>query len=141
MPIPLCVRTDQYRRQRNVALKIPTGDSTEREVQVLRALRQRLHESSGSKHVTQLSDDFKMVGPNGTHGCLVLELLGPSISALLRGPCSEDHRLKAPMARRISRDVILGLDCLHRNGVVHGGMISSVVPLRPHGIVVISMYI
>lgn len=31
------------------------------------------------KHTVQMLDDFDLKGPNGSHKCLVYELLGPNI--------------------------------------------------------------
>jgi Mg2+/Co2+ transporter CorC len=39
--------------------------------------------SPGSRHIEQLLDDFHHTGPNGTHVCLVLEVLGPNIPTVI----------------------------------------------------------
>ena len=74
----------------------------------------------GAKYVTHLLDHFELNGPNGTHECLVLELLGPSVPAVL-DVRFVDNRLPAELAKRVARQVLLGLDYLHQHAIGHGG--------------------
>lgn len=69
-------------------------------------------------------DQFQLEGPNGTHECLVLELLGPSIPDVLDVRFKDD-RLPAKLAKRVARQALLGLDYLHKYGIGHGGMLSG----------------
>jgi serine/threonine-protein kinase SRPK3 len=66
-------------------------------------------------------DHFTHAGPNGSHNCLVLELLGPSVADYLDGGT---NRLPGNVAKRIAKDTLLGLQYLHKKGVAHGGMLS-----------------
>ncbi|KAI1310708.1 serine protein kinase [Xylaria venustula] len=67
----------------------------------------------GSRHITQLLDEFNNSGPNGTHKCLVLE------------PLSKGHRrglkIHYPywMAKGILRQSLQALVFLHENGSAH----------------------
>lgn len=65
-------------------------------------------------------DDFNLEGPNGTHHCLVLELLGPSVSDVTdaRFP---DGRLPGKLAKTIAKQALSGLDLLHHQKIGHGG--------------------
>ena len=65
-------------------------------------------------------DHFQLDGPNGTHHCLVLEMLGPSVSDWLDARC-RDERLPGRLARSIAKQALLGLDVLHQQGIGHGG--------------------
>ena len=65
-------------------------------------------------------DDFNLEGPNGTHRCLVFELLGPSVPDAIdaRFP---DGRLPGKLAKAIAKQVVSGLEFLHREKIGHGG--------------------
>ncbi|WAQ85088.1 hypothetical protein PtA15_5A662 [Puccinia triticina] len=72
----------------------------------------------GHAHVVALLDHFTHEGPNGTHTCLVFEPLGEDLAALSRR--LGRNGMPAPLVRQIGRDVLRGLDYLHREcGIVH----------------------
>lgn len=105
-----------------MALKILIADSEaqDRELRTLQSL-QDLPASSGSRHVERLLDSFRHNGPNGVYNCLVLELLGPSIPAVIAAHFP-DGRLPGIIVHRVAMQVILGLDFLHKNRIGHGGI-------------------
>ena len=110
------------RFQRYVTLKIAVSETTgkSKELRVFRRLSAgKLNNHPGSRHVLRLLDDFEHTGPNGTHICLAFDVLGPSVKA--RAERFGDGRLPGSIAREISRQALLGLDCLHQQGVTHGG--------------------
>jgi hypothetical protein len=65
-------------------------------------------------------DYFSVAGPNGTHDCLVLQLLGPNIPDAIE-TFFHDERLPATLAKSVARQVLLGLDFLSQNEIGHGG--------------------
>lgn len=74
-----------------------------------------------------LLDDFEHRGPNGTHVCLVFEVMGPSAASMMdllpeNQPKRYGRRNRYPlwMARSMLRQALLGLDYLHQNEIVHG---------------------
>lgn len=76
-----------------------------------------------------LLDRFQISGPNGTHNCLVLELMGPSLKALLanlpENANSDDSRtftsfLPSTILRCV-RQLLEAVKFAHEAGVVHGG--------------------
>lgn len=71
-------------------------------------------------HVMHMVDDFDLEGPNGIHHCLVLELLGPSVPDFIDA-CFPDGRLPGKLAKDIAKQVVSGLDFLHREDIGHGG--------------------
>jgi serine/threonine protein kinase len=73
-------------------------------------------------------DHFQVHGPNGTHHCLVLEFLGPSVPDLLdrRIP---DERLPGKLAKSIAKQALLALDYLHEQEIGHGGRITLIRPV------------
>lgn len=75
---------------------------------------------AGREHIVQLLDSFCVDGPNGKHQCLVLELLGPSIPALIDSYL-HDERLPAKAARSIAHQVLKGVDFLAQLNIGHGG--------------------
>ena len=98
---------------------------------------------TANRHVVGLRDSFDVRGPNGRHACLVMDPTGPHISTLLDRPEFEDQtldpldrhmrpRFSKALARRILRDVLLGLRTLHQHGIVHGdlhpGNILATIP-------------
>ena len=79
-----------------------------------------------AKHILTYIDKFQHLGPNGTHTCLISELMGPTVASLVeRIPQYEDRtfdtkiRYPKPMAKLILKHVLLGLAFLHGNGIVH----------------------
>ncbi|KAH7311452.1 kinase-like domain-containing protein [Stachybotrys elegans] len=105
---------------RYVALKISVAEiAHRREVQVLRGISGLPNSQPGASNSCKLLDHFNLDGPNGLHDCLVLELLGPSVSDIVEW-CCKDDRLSADLAKSISRQALQGLDFIARNGIVHG---------------------
>ncbi|KAH8174087.1 protein kinase domain-containing protein [Sarocladium implicatum] len=117
---------------RYVALKICTSDrhikDKERQLQVMRAIAKSSLEHEGASRVVKMLDHFGLDGPNGTHQCLVFELLGPSIPAVMemRFP---DNRLPAQLVKTVARQTLSGLDYLHQQGIdLHAGNVTFTCP-------------
>ncbi|KAI0515131.1 kinase-like domain-containing protein [Xylaria bambusicola] len=75
----------------------------------------------GQEYIVQLLDNFSLEGPNGKHPCLVLELLGASVSDLIDAYLC-DERLLAEAARSISYQVMTGVDFLAQLNIGHGAL-------------------
>jgi serine/threonine-protein kinase SRPK3 len=83
--------------------------------------------AGGSRYVAKLTDNFQVSGPNGVHHCMVFELLGDNLLALIRHFSSNNNNnssigmhkfgkgIPIPLVRRLTREVLLGLDYLHRS--------------------------
>jgi serine/threonine-protein kinase SRPK3 len=67
-----------------------------------------------------MQDSFQINGPNGTHECLVLELLRLSVADLLDAHCSTE-RLPGTLAKTIAKQALLGLCYLQEQKITHGG--------------------
>ncbi|KAI9840330.1 MAG: hypothetical protein M1838_004120 [Thelocarpon superellum] len=88
-------------------------------------------DEDGFQQLPKLLDHFSVEGPNGSHECLVLEPMGPMLSLLksvdvIGTPwwrAGERSRYLLPtwLSKDISRQILRGLSCLHRHGIVHGG--------------------
>lgn len=72
----------------------------------------------GAHHVISFLDHFKHKGPNGTHVCMVFEVLGENLLGLIKRHQSKG--VPAPLVKQIAKQVLLGLDYMHRVcGVIH----------------------
>lgn len=109
--------------KRHVALKVVKSAAryTETALDEIKLL-QRLISSDpnhpGRSHVISFLDHFRHKGPNGNHVCMVFEVLGENLLGLIKR-----HQTKGVpigLVRQISKQVILGLDYMHRScRVIH----------------------
>lgn len=76
------------------------------------------------KHTVRMLDDFDLKGPNGSHKCLVYELLGPNIADTIDAHFP-DGRLPGKLAKFIAKQSLIGLDRLHQFNIGHGGKALS----------------
>ena len=83
----------------------------------------------GKKHIMPLLDYFIEKGPNGEHGCLVFDVMGPNAASMveylpenLANNTGRSRRYPLWMAKSILRQVLLGIDFLHESGIVHGDL-------------------
>eukprot|EP01083_Nonionella_stella_P044874 120723_1 len=103
-----------------VAVKIQKSkksytETAQIEIKLLHTLRSTV--SSHHKCVVLLLDTFKIKGPNGKHQCLVFELMGPDLLALIK---KHDYKgIPLHEVKRITHDILLGLDFLHTNRIIH----------------------
>ncbi|KAG6244467.1 hypothetical protein E4U24_005103, partial [Claviceps purpurea] len=90
-----------------------------RELRILRALSAPPKDHPGSSYVNQMLDHFILVGPNGTHNCLVLELVGPNVQEFVEVYCI-DGRLPSRLAKLFAKQTLQGIDYLAANNIGHG---------------------
>ncbi|KAK2073405.1 hypothetical protein P8C59_007692 [Phyllachora maydis] len=88
------------------------------EIKLLNKIVQANPAHPGRKHVVSLLDSFEHRGPNGTHVCMVFEVLGENLLGLIK---KWNHRgIPMPLVKQITKQVLLGLDYLHREcGIIH----------------------
>ena len=88
------------------------------EIKLLNKIVQAKPDHPGRKHVVSLLDSFEHKGPNGTHVCMVFEVLGENLLGLIK---RWNHRgIPSPLVKQITKQVLLGLDYLHREcGIIH----------------------
>ncbi|KAL1020810.1 hypothetical protein UPYG_G00004950 [Umbra pygmaea] len=81
------------------------------EIKLLRSVRNTDPSDPNREMVVQLLDDFKISGVNGTHVCMVFEVLGHH---LLKWIIKSNYQgLPLPCVKSIIRQVLQGLDYLH----------------------------
>jgi serine/threonine-protein kinase SRPK3 len=106
-----------------VALKVNAHDAGRRELEVLKHIENTL-DDTGSRFIVRMLDHFELTGPNGTHLCLVLELMCLNISTLFAGYRGEPH-LRVSLAKKVSKQLLQGLEVLRQCGVIHNGMVHA----------------
>ncbi|XP_041859654.1 SRSF protein kinase 1a isoform X2 [Melanotaenia boesemani] len=81
------------------------------EIKLLRSVRNSDPVDPNREMVVQMLDDFKISGVNGTHVCMVFEVLGHH---LLKWIIKSNYQgLPLPCVKSIIRQVLQGLDYLH----------------------------
>lgn len=112
-----------FRINKHVALKVVKSAPhyTETALDEIKLL-QRVVESNpahpGRRHVVSLLDHFTHRGPNGSHVCMVFEVLGENLLGLIK----RYHHRGVPehICKQIAKQVLLGLDYMHREcGIIH----------------------
>lgn len=88
------------------------------EIKLLNRIVQAKPDHPGRKHVVSLLDSFEHKGPHGTHVCMVFEVLGENLLGLIK---KWNHRgIPMPLVKQITKQVLMGLDYLHREcGIIH----------------------
>ena len=88
------------------------------EIKLLNKVVKAKPDHPGRKHVVSLLDSFNHKGPNGVHVCMVFEVLGENLLGLIK---RWNHRgIPMPLVKQITKQVLLGLDYLHREcGIIH----------------------
>ncbi|KAF2398529.1 serine/threonine-protein kinase SRPK2 [Trichodelitschia bisporula] len=88
------------------------------EIKLLNKVVEANKDHPGRAHVVSLLDSFMHRGPNGTHVCMVFEVLGENLLGLIK---RWNHRgIPMELVKQITKQVLLGLDYLHREcGIIH----------------------
>ena len=115
-----------------VSLKVLSAHATKRnnEVQILAELDRRVKKDPRRDSIQKFSDDFLVDGPNGTHRCLVYEPGGPDLAGLFDFRENQYYLLRPAMTRKIARQLVDAVACLHSADIVHGDIGPRNVLLR-----------
>lgn len=106
------------------ALKVLSAEcyGTDKDIferEILRHLRDADKTHVGYKYICHLVDDFEHRGPNGTHVCLVLELMGETLKTF--GTLFKKTMVPNSLMRRFTFYLLAGLDYAHDSNIVHTG--------------------
>ncbi|KAH9821387.1 kinase-like protein [Teratosphaeria destructans] len=111
------------RSNENFAIRIAVAEQQKpvRELIALTALSELKSGHPGLDHILPLVDHFQTEGPNGRHDCLVLDIIGPKVPDVFQGWYG-GKRLASEMVKRVAKEVLLALRCLHQTGFAHGDL-------------------
>ena len=108
---------------RHVALKVVKSaphytETALDEIKLLQRLVSANPEHPGCRHCVFLLDHFRHNGPNGSHVCMVFEVLGENLLGLIK---RYQHRgVPVHIVKQIAKQVLLALDYMHRScGIIH----------------------
>ncbi|KAJ6188141.1 hypothetical protein N7519_003049 [Penicillium mononematosum] len=124
-----------------VALKILAAHIKEpREIRNLRYLKEKTRDYPSSKGIANLLDTFLVVGPNGTHHCLVFASFGPTIELIQQSFIDFNNyghylefantkfsnsthcdAMEASTIHRIAQKVLVAVKLMQRLEMCHGG--------------------
>ncbi|OBT85194.1 hypothetical protein VE02_05680 [Pseudogymnoascus sp. 03VT05] len=105
-----------------VALKFLTAEAygTENDIferDILKHLKAQDEEQLGYSQICHLIDDFEHKGPNGTHVCLVFELMGETLRSF--GAWFSDSMIPNEVMRRFTIQLLLAVHFAHNHNVIH----------------------
>ena len=87
----------------------------------LQLLADRSQGKPSARYIVSVLDSFTHQGPNGTHLCIVFELLGPSVSKVVDDYHSFGDDLEMDIILRMSEQLLEAISLIHEAGMGHGG--------------------
>lgn len=107
------------------------------EISILKQLERCYAESAQREPMpsVRLLDCFHHTGPNGTHNCLVMELLGPSLSDVLECYQYRQETFRPDTVLRASCQLLDALAFFHQAGFAHGGMTNPFLAIERRTII------
>ena len=116
-------------QDRLVSLKVLAAEASQqhKELMLLRHLDKHVQADPWRGGIIATLDDFTIDGPNGTHCCYVSQPRGPSLSAISDSPgeIAGTRRLRAPLARKLARQLAKAVSFMHDVGIIHGGTMNA----------------
>ena len=109
--------------RRHVALKVVKSDEdfsehAVDEIKLLACTAEADEDDPNREKIVQLFDNFKVNGVHGTHYCMVFEVLGKNLLALIHG--SNGRGIPLANVKTIMQQLLEALDYLHRKcNIIH----------------------
>ncbi|XP_074952047.1 SRSF protein kinase 3-like isoform X3 [Phalacrocorax aristotelis] len=105
------------RRKKHVAVKVLKSregfaEAAQDEVALLHCVSSMKKKDQAGENIISLLDNFRMIGENGFHVCLVFEVLGPSLRCLMGNYTAQG--LPLPFVKKSLQQVLAGLHFLHK---------------------------
>ncbi|XP_040538312.1 SRSF protein kinase 1 isoform X5 [Gallus gallus] len=131
-----CAGSAAHRKKKNVAVKVLKSregfaEAAQDELSLLRCVNNMKKKDQAGENIICLLDDFRMIGENGFHMCLVFEALGPSLQFLLGNYAAQG--LPLPFVKKSLQQVLAGLHFLHgRCRIIHADIKPENVLLYIH---------
>ena len=103
-----------------VALKIIVAreERPSRELRILLSIREASGNQLGARHIVGLLDHFEIVGPNGTHSVLVMDVLVPASQVLSTRDFAKEWKL-------VCHQLLSGAAFLYEHGITHSGKAAA----------------
>jgi serine/threonine protein kinase len=111
-----------------VALKVLAHGASRHELEVMQRIG---NQALAAQHLVQVLDHFEYEDPNGTHLCLVMELMWQDVQGFMEGYRDSNAEVRFPVAKRIAYQVIKSSNFLQKSGVIHNGFVSCETKLIP----------
>ncbi|TIA89001.1 hypothetical protein E3P99_02291 [Wallemia hederae] len=112
-----------HKTNKHVALKIVKSaphytETALDEIKLLQRLVSSEPRHPGRRHSVLLLDHFRHKGPNGSHVCMVFEVLGENLLGLIK---RYQHRgVPISIVKQVAKQVLLSLDYMHNKcGIIH----------------------
>ncbi|TIA70618.1 hypothetical protein E3P92_02548 [Wallemia ichthyophaga] len=112
-----------HKTNKHVALKIVKSaphytETALDEIKLLQRLVSSEPRHPGRRHSVLLLDHFRHRGPNGSHVCMVFEVLGENLLGLIK---RYQHRgVPIQIVKQVAKQILLSLDYMHNKcGIIH----------------------
>lgn len=102
-----------------VVVKVGAGNHASNECDVLRKLSACPAREFSGCLVPPVLDEFSLIGPNGTHCCIVTAPAKCSVAESLQ--TSSYMSFRPDVARALAAQLVIATAYVHRSGFVHGG--------------------
>ena len=97
----------------------------QKEIDISQFLYAHVNGDPGSQRIVNLLDHFIHKGPNGSHECLVFELLGPSVNAIIKEYQSKELEFRPQIILEMTARLLQAIAFMHRFHYAHGGMVRE----------------
>ncbi|CAG8972541.1 hypothetical protein HYALB_00001233 [Hymenoscyphus albidus] len=87
------------------------------ELEIMQHLTEKNPEHEGYPYISTLHDSFRHEGPNGSHVCLIMKVMGETLSTFANW--FDNRQIPHPLVHLYSWQLLAALDYAHSCGVIH----------------------